>query len=493
MKVTNTLFYLFLLSISALSCKNAAQTLLDEVSKDTVITATECAEIEQASASTPDLKALLDADNKADKAKIAAYIKSKFHRVVTFSSEGAAVSGAAPLPAAETGTLGILPIYSIFIENSGSMDGFVTGEKAFKNSLFSLLTDIKIKHLADNDQIHLNYINSKTIPFTASVEDFIKNLNPESFRTRGGNRSDSDIQSVFDAVLAQTPSNGVTLFVSDCLLSFKGKKVEDFLTNQKTALRGNFAQKIQQTPDFSTLILQLKSPFSGKFYRYNDAVETFKDQERPYFLWVMGRYGYVQQFMNTLNLNQALDNKIENVCFLTNAMDKNLAHRVVMTDRIGSFLPDKTDPAHVLTQAAASSREPTTGVFQFMVAVDYQTLGVGLGDAFLTDPTNYNLSTPNYTLKIRKIEAVEKQTNTLLSKYSHGLILTTNKLQSQKIKISLKKKLPTWVETISWTPDNGAAEELKKAFGLSPILRGVLEAYNADKDVLFDINVEVKQ
>lgn len=490
MKVPNTLFYLFVLSCTFFSCKSA---LLDEISKDKVITAAECAEIEAESASTPELKAFLDADNKADKAKIAAYVRNKYHRVVTFSSDSAPTNGNAAAPKPQSDPLSIRPIYKVFIENSGSMDGFVTGETAFKNSIFSLLTDIKIKHLADNDQLQLNYINSKTIPFTASVEDFIKKLNPESFRTRGGNRSDSDIQSVLDAVLAQTQANDVSLFVSDCLLSFKGKKVDDFLTGQKTALRGNFAAKIQQTPDFSTLIIQLKSPFFGKFYRYNDAVETFKGQERPYFLWVMGRYGYVQQFMTTLNLNQSLDDKIENVYFLTNAVDKSLAHRVVMTDKIGSFLPDKTDPAHVLTQAAASPREPTTGIFQFMVAVDCQTLTAGLGDAYLTDPTNYVVSTPNYTLKIRKIEATEKQTNTLLSKYSHGLILTTNKLQSQKIKISLKKKLPTWIEAATWTPDNGAAEELKKTFGLSPILRGVLEAYNSDKDVFFDLNVEVKQ
>lgn len=493
MKVPNTLFYLFLLSISVLACKNAAQTLLDEVSKDNVITAAECAKIEAESASTPELKAFLDADNKADKTKIAAYVKGKLHRVVSFSSDGVPTNGPASAVTPQSDPLSIRPIYSIFIENSGSMDGFVTGQAGFKNSLFSLLTDIKIKHLADNDQIHLNYINSKTLPFTASVEDFIKNLNPESFRTRGGKRTDSDIQSILDSVLAQTPSNGVTLFASDCLLSFKGKKVEEFLAGQKTALRGNFAEKIQQTPDFSTLIIQLKSPFIGKFYRHDDAVETFKGQERPYFLWVMGRYGYVEQFMKALNFNQSFDNTIENVCFLTNALEKSLGHRVVMTDKIGSFLPDKTDPAHVLTQAAASPRDPTKGIFQFMIAVDCQTLTAGLGDAYLTDPTNYVVSTPNYTLKIRKIEATEKQANTLLSKYSHGLILTTNKLQSQKIKISLKKKLPTWVETATWTPENGAAEELKKTFGLSSILRGVLEAYNSDKDAFFDINVEVKQ
>ena len=69
--------------------------------------------------------------------------------------------------------------FRIFIENSASMDGYVSTETDFKNTVYSLITDLKAKQIAN--AIELNYINDKicnlkTNAIPEDIEYFIKNF-----------------------------------------------------------------------------------------------------------------------------------------------------------------------------------------------------------------------------------------------------------------------------------------------------------------------------
>jgi hypothetical protein len=74
------------------------------------------------------------------------------------------------------------PNFNVFIENSASMDGYVQGLSEFKNTVYSFLSDIKSPLREIGDTLNLFYINSKPIPFTDQVEDFIEKLDPSTFR-----------------------------------------------------------------------------------------------------------------------------------------------------------------------------------------------------------------------------------------------------------------------------------------------------------------------
>ncbi|MDR1023227.1 MAG: hypothetical protein LBL94_08165 [Prevotellaceae bacterium] len=54
------------------------------------------------------------------------------------------------------------PTVNVYMENSGSMDGYVKGVTMFEQAVYSYLSDIKISDFTNT--LNLFYINSKIIP-----------------------------------------------------------------------------------------------------------------------------------------------------------------------------------------------------------------------------------------------------------------------------------------------------------------------------------------
>ena len=75
---------------------------------------------------------------------------------------------------------------SVYLENSGSMDGYVRGNTQFEDAIYRMLVDLN--YWADT--LSLNYINSQPIPYRQDVSQFISDLEPQEFQQRGGNRGD---------------------------------------------------------------------------------------------------------------------------------------------------------------------------------------------------------------------------------------------------------------------------------------------------------------
>ena len=61
------------------------------------------------------------------------------------------------------------PVYNVFLENSGSMDGYVKGRTDFESSIYNFLSDVNTNDKV-TDSLHLFYINSKKIDLTSDSE-----------------------------------------------------------------------------------------------------------------------------------------------------------------------------------------------------------------------------------------------------------------------------------------------------------------------------------
>lgn len=87
------------------------------------------------------------------------------------------------------------PKVKVFMENSGSMDGYMTEGSMLKDAVYSYIIDL----MPLSDTIELNYINSRIIPFKGTTKQYIKALNPGSFKKYGGDRSNSDLSNILDS------------------------------------------------------------------------------------------------------------------------------------------------------------------------------------------------------------------------------------------------------------------------------------------------------
>ena len=122
---------------------------------------------------------------------------------------------------------------NVYLENSGSMDGYVKGNTGFEQSIYAYLTDLQISKLVDT--LNLNYINSRIIPLGCDVEKFIHNIEPADFRRHGGDLGTSDIAIVLDSILKLHKKNDISIFISDCIVS-PGNKYASILF-QKVCLK----------------------------------------------------------------------------------------------------------------------------------------------------------------------------------------------------------------------------------------------------------------
>lgn len=57
---------------------------------------------------------------------------------------------------------------NVYLENSGSMDGYVKGNTGFEQSIYAFLTEIQISNLVET--LNLNYVNSKIIPLEYDIK-----------------------------------------------------------------------------------------------------------------------------------------------------------------------------------------------------------------------------------------------------------------------------------------------------------------------------------
>ena len=109
------------------------------------------------------------------------------------------------------------PIINVYIENSGSMDGYVKGQTEFEHIVYNYLVDLKQIRIAK--ELNLYYINSQILPQQDDINDFIEKLEPSSFKAKGGNRGASDIALMVKDILSEMNDSIVSIFISDSLVS----------------------------------------------------------------------------------------------------------------------------------------------------------------------------------------------------------------------------------------------------------------------------------
>ena len=171
----------------------------------------------------------------------------------------------------------------VYIENSGSMDGYMCDGSELKDAVYSYASSLS----SYADTTELNYINSAIISYGKDIKSFIKELNPLKFAQAGGNRSNSDIAEMFERILSKTDENTISIFVSDCILDVPNGNATDFFENRSIDIRNAFTKYLHKFNDLGVEVFRLESSFKGRYY-YSHGSEYLQDVKRPYYMWVIG-------------------------------------------------------------------------------------------------------------------------------------------------------------------------------------------------------------
>lgn len=376
------------------------------------------------------------------------------------------------------------PVVNVYIDNTGSMFGYISHGNEFEWAISNLLTSINLSGFSRNENIHLYYINSEIFPYRGSVSSFINGVTVHNAQTYKGDLGKTCMSNFFSKVLNRTGSDTVSIIISDFIISpGKGSDAATVLASEKNAISGIVKSKINKQKDLTIAMYRLRSNFKGKFFDCLDAPKTI-NAERPYYMLVISSKPQIKEFKKNVPAKSIDDGSgrsaVTNSYVFFNATTKKTPKYVVMSPSSGSV----KEGASGITKAKLGA----DGKFRFTVAVNlskYSLLG-----KYLTEPSSYAISNNQY--KIIKVTKVAGAGTT------HKILIETESAPSPiSLTISLKNKVPTWVADYNVDAcDCGKIfdeENKDKTFGIKTITDAVFNAFYYNKQELTKFEISINQ
>jgi len=372
----------------------------------------------------------------------------------------------------------IKPVVNVYLENSGSMDGYVKGVTDFKHSVYNFLSDVKIADVAS--AVNLFYINSIIIPFGSDIVEFIDKLNPTTFKSRGGNRGESDIAELLKTILDETDERTVSIFVSDCVFSpGKARDANEYLVTQRIGMKINVADYIKKYPNTAFCIYRLTSQFDGIYYNRHDAKTVINDR-RPFFIWLIGNVDLIANLQKRIPPQNIRGSGITHSYTLL-PLAHDVEYGIQFSPKYGDFKLSREKgktKTHILKPERAS-KGIHKGEFMFSVGVDFSNLQTLLGNKYLLESKNYSITVNKQPTDAFSLEV--KENIGTIAKYTHIIHLTTTqKIPTGDVEINLIHNKPSW--TIDLNDKIGLDIKLpgamEQTYGIEYLTGGVEDAYN---------------
>lgn len=351
-------------------------------------------------------------------------------------------------PAAPSGT-----VLKVFLENSGSMDGYMCDGSEFKDAVKGFISSMQ----SDFDRVSLNFINTRIIPRGNNVKDFIANMNATQFKAAGGNRGNTDIGDLIEKVVANTGRNTVSMFVSDCILDIP-QKATDFFTDRQIDLTYTI-KRFQRQGNNAVVVIQLESVFKGNYYGV-DGITYLNGEKRPYYIWLFGNAELIADAIKDSPIEE-IKHGVKNWA----SFSKKQALPFEITNKFGQ------KPLKI---------RPMGNDYEIKIKADLSRMLKS--DIILSNPASYKTG----DISNVKVQSITKANESV---FTHLISLTINKdiaSCAETLSYIDANHVPTWAMTSNDDTGTNIRKNLNKTTGIKYIIQGVAEAYNAET-VLGDI------
>lgn len=340
------------------------------------------------------------------------------------------------------------PIVKVYIENSGSMDGYMCSGSQLKDAVYDYISDLS----GVSDRIELNYINNQIIPFNGNLSNYIKTLTPESFKTAGGNRSNSDISAMIETILKQMTDSTVVVFISDCILDLPVDNSQKFLEQCRIAIKNAINEGRKRIPDLGIEILKLESDFTGKYFYPNGSDEALEGVKRPYYIWIFGNSNILANLNNQVPFSGLEKYGLEGIV----AFAKEVAVPYTITNKSltsNVINPVKGDYILTIRTDLSATLQPESAV---------------------QNPSNYSFVNP--ALKIETIQPISAK-NSPYTHYINVLIPKGTAIAQERVMLN-SPALPLWVDQSNDTTGKDVKKNLSRTTGIKSLIEGAYNSYN---------------
>ena len=377
---------------------------------------------------------------------------------------------------------------TVYFERSGSMVPY--DARGDGGQLKKSVNDL-INHFPAGSKVDINIVNDGIYPYRHSVDEFLKDRDIYQSTAGTGDASYTDFQLIFNKILeAQKPGN-VSVLVSDLIYSPQdthGVSL-DKIFNEENSLATRVFARYQGK---SVVVQQFMGDYSGKYYPYNGVPFEYRGK-RPYYLVIIADSEVMDQLASDKRYQGVLDAPGVRGSYRFNQATADVECRALPEwgANAGRFRVKHSDGI-VLTKCDGD-RE--TGKLCFSLAANLG--GLLLGDALLTDETNYDVrSIDGYTLSVQPIDRSMLTANNreYLEGMTHILTLTGDlKSPRDEVSIVLRNELPTWVRQSSCNDDTSAGGSFATTtLGLDQLLGGMFDAMKGSS-ALFEVTIKLQR
>jgi hypothetical protein len=373
---------------------------------------------------------------------------------------------------------------NVYIENSGSMNGYVQGNTQFKGAIRDLL--VMLKYYYDEKNLKINFINSAIYPtnIEGNIVNFSNSLNTKTFKV--GNTYSSNLNNIFKQILTKTSQNTISILLSDCIYSIEGNKTEDLLSDQKSLTKDAFLTKFKNKEPLATTIVKLNSSFNGTYYDKDNKKTQLNNISRPYYMSIIGSEKAMTKFNSNIELSKNKVEGFENIYNLTlKDYSKEVYYSVIDTkEDSGRYKPDREYKNNGAVQGIedVSINNRNSSSFIFSVALDLSN--VPIEDSYVSDKSNYSIREGDYKIKgIYKFDKKQLGASSInmLSKAkaepTHYIVFESTKPNFTNLSFALKKHIPNWVYTTSTNDDSNILKSPNSTFGIKYLIEGISESY----------------
>ncbi len=346
---------------------------------------------------------------------------------------------------------------NIYIENSGSMKGYFTGNSQIKDIIKEYYDRIS-ENQKSSDAITLNFINTQIENYGDDIKSFLVNAQSKC------NASYTNVDDILSFAMEGCDDSTVNIVISDyCFESNDGS-----LAMAASGVTKIFSEQMKTNSDLSVAIIKYMSDFKGKYFPGG----IICNKPLPFYIWIFGNGKDVKKIANLPVSNNCGKLLLQPHQFINHKLLSKKA-RMIEGDAIIVKEWDKK-------RSRGSSCSNPDDSDDYVVKFEVDLSSVILPEEDIVDGKNYIIS-EGYEINFINRNQEDKYVFTISTHHPSPGIL--------KIDYAMDK-LPQWVEKSNFSgkgiPDDSTT------LGIKDLIKGVYDAYHNTSNEYFSIRITLK-
>ncbi|MBO4699379.1 hypothetical protein J5690_07195 [bacterium] len=400
----------------------------------------------------------------------------------------------------------------VFIENSGSMNGYINADSDFQMAIGRVIQLMKGYY----KNIRVYYINQTAKEQDPKGEDiykFVKKmLEKREFTTSGTGKKDTDTDStdlnqILSRVLQDVDSDNTAILISDFIYSLSSTNgvTKSLLYDCQNLTMSAVWSKVKDLNGLlAANIIQLYSNFNGNYWSWEHPTGlkyaiNLENCSRPYYIGVFGTDANVRYFNEKISVSELAGYKNQYTLSSRDVSDSKWTVMPTYSKKGIQFRYDKSSVIQSIKNVKKLSRDS----YNLSVCID---LSHFLIPEF--EPASFKVYDDNH-----EIESVQKLDQITLShpadkdlaeknQCTHVVVLKSEDNIPRNFSFGIERTIPKWIEASSSDDDKEIKDnktEQSKTFGIKYFVNGISDAYrqyandngkNKDNLITFTIEIE---